>query len=212
LAIKPIFCVIEYVIGIYSIINLINGKRYIGSSLRIPKRFNEHRNELRRGVHKNPYLQNSWNKNGPDKFKFEVIEQCDVLKLIEREEYWIEFYKTYEEETGYNLSRCPSRPRLGRKARPETIERMRASLSGKNHPNWGKKMAPEWIAKMKKAVTGVAKPNSGAKNSYKILSPSGQIVTIEGLRKFCRANDLTPSMLLRVISGKQDKYKGWRAA
>jgi group I intron endonuclease len=196
-------------IGIYSITNLKNKKRYIGSSSRIPKRFNEHKNELRRGVHKNPYLQNSWNKNGQDQFKFEVIELCDVLCLTEREEYWIELYKTYEEKTGYNLSRCPSRPRLGKKARPETIARMKASLSGEKHPNWGKKMTPEWVANMKKFVTGIAKPNSGARKTYKILNPAGQIVEIMGLRNFCRYNNLTPSMLLRVISGKQKEYKGW---
>ena len=42
--------------GIYCIINLKNGKRYIGSSKNVRQRLWSHRAELRHNKHENPHL------------------------------------------------------------------------------------------------------------------------------------------------------------
>lgn len=89
-------------IGIYKIENKINKKVYIGQSVDIHKRWNAHRSELTRGVHYNDYLQRSWNKYGSDNFEFSVIEECKEDELDNREIYWIDFYKSCEENFGYN--------------------------------------------------------------------------------------------------------------
>ena len=63
--------------GVYSIINLVNNKMYIGStrtSFRI--RFIHHKNKLIKGTHKNSYMQHAFNKYGTDKFEFRIIEIC----------------------------------------------------------------------------------------------------------------------------------------
>lgn len=67
--------------GIYMIRNTINGKLYIGKSVNIKKRFNEHKHELRLGSHHNDYLQKAWNKYGEDAFEFIVLEECDRENL-----------------------------------------------------------------------------------------------------------------------------------
>ena len=67
------------VCGIYSITNTENGKRYIGSSVNIPKRWNLHRWRLDKGEHHSPHLQNSWKKRGAEAFKFEVLLKCDRI-------------------------------------------------------------------------------------------------------------------------------------
>lgn len=63
--------------GIYSIVNSVTGSLYIGSSSNIEKRFYHHKKALLRGNHVNPYLQNSVNKHGIDKFNFSVVYQID---------------------------------------------------------------------------------------------------------------------------------------
>lgn len=73
---------------IYKITNFINGKTYVGSTNgKLNHRWNIHKSLLRRHIHGNKHLQNSWNKYGESNFKFDMIEECDNSVLIEREEY-----------------------------------------------------------------------------------------------------------------------------
>ena len=81
--------------GIYKITCKANGKVYIGSSKNINVRFQIHRHRLRRNLHVNPLLQNVWNKHGEDSFLFEVIESCEEKDLLKREQYWMDFYDSY---------------------------------------------------------------------------------------------------------------------
>ena len=71
--------------GIYMIRNTITDKLYIGKSVNIKKRFNEHKHELRNGCHHNDHLQKAWNKYGEDAFEFHVLEVCerDDLNALE---------------------------------------------------------------------------------------------------------------------------------
>ena len=92
--------------GIYCIVNKANEKKYIGSSKSVYYRWKgQHRCNLRRGVHKNIHLQNAWNKYGEHNFEFLILEECPIISLKEREEYWMETYKSYQREFGYNSSR-----------------------------------------------------------------------------------------------------------
>ena len=83
-------------VGIYEIINIINNKKYIGQSIEIKRRWNDHKSELRRNSHHNIYLQKSWNKYGEENFKFEVIESnknFTTEDLNELEIYYIDKLK-----------------------------------------------------------------------------------------------------------------------
>ena len=61
--------------------------------------------------HKLPYkrinptkkIYQAFNQYGIDNFTFEVIEECEIKKLNEREQYWINYYDCYN--NGYNMSR-----------------------------------------------------------------------------------------------------------
>src|SRR5574343_145795 len=92
------------VMGIYKITNTINNKCYIGKSMRVFKRWYEHKAHLRKNKHINIYLQNAWNKYGENVFDFKVIEICEEKDLKEREIYWMGYYNSLYKEWGYNLS------------------------------------------------------------------------------------------------------------
>ena len=67
--------------GIYKIINIINEKTYVGSTIsKFNRRWNCHKCQLRNHNHGNKYLQNAWNKYGEDKFIFEIIEEIEGYK------------------------------------------------------------------------------------------------------------------------------------
>ena len=90
-------------IGIYKITNIVNGKCYIGQSKNIAKRWQRHKVELKNNKHGNEYLQRAYNKYGADNFKFEVIEECTVDIIDDREKHYIEHYDSLAQNNGYNL-------------------------------------------------------------------------------------------------------------
>lgn len=112
--------------GIYVIVHLENGKRYIGSAYCFRQRWNLHKSRLRLNKHNNPYLQAAWNKYGEEAFEFMVLEYVeDKTKLIECEQRWLDATKPE-----YNLSPTAGRP-LGYKATPEQRRKNSESKKGK---------------------------------------------------------------------------------
>lgn len=88
-------------IGIYSITSP-SGKVYIGQSSHLKKRKYEHFRLLAKGEHTNRFMQNVYNKY-TDQMVFSVVEYLeDTCKLTEREQYWMDFFDSYE--SGMNLT------------------------------------------------------------------------------------------------------------
>lgn len=119
--------------GVYAIYNTEKKKIYIGSSVRVEKRWRDHKRELKLEIHHSRYLQRAWNKYGEDKFVFCLIERvCNTNILLDREQFWMDYYKCYEPASGYNLSRS-SRNCLGVKHTEETKRKMSESSKGHVH-------------------------------------------------------------------------------
>jgi group I intron endonuclease len=82
-------------IGIYRILNKINGNCYYGSSNNVEKRWLRHKNELNKGKHINIILQRAWDKYGDDNFIFELVESCDETLLLEVEQKYLDLKPKY---------------------------------------------------------------------------------------------------------------------
>ena len=86
---------------IYSLVNLDNKKRYIGRTKNPRERITQHFVDLKGGKHPNKAL----NKDCKCKFGYEILEEG--IKFIDRtdkERQYILWYKTYDENYGYNLT------------------------------------------------------------------------------------------------------------
>lgn len=87
-------------IGIYKITNLLNGKVYIGQSIHIERRWQEHcqssaTSEIAKAIQ----------TDGKENFNFEVLEHFDIEDsdlLAEREDYYIDYYNCIVPR-GYNV-------------------------------------------------------------------------------------------------------------
>jgi group I intron endonuclease len=146
-------------IGIYKITNP-KGKIYIGQSINTDRRFNEY---LKLQCSDSTKLYNSLKKYSWDKHHKEVIEECSVELLNEREEYYILFYNSHID--GLNI-KLGSKPSWTGKKRPEHSEWLKKNGSGlsyerteehKNHIKTlmtGKKFSKETCEKISQNKKG----------------------------------------------------------
>lgn len=86
-------------VGIYKITNKLSGKCYIGQSNNIERRFKEHQ---QKGEKSRIPVDIAIKKYGKDTFTYEVLEECDISQLNERETYYINLY--HSNIDGYNCN------------------------------------------------------------------------------------------------------------
>lgn len=75
--------------GIYKITCVNSRNIYIGSSKNIYERLHKHKCLLKHNKHENIILQNAINKHGLESFVCEVVEECRLLNLKDREQFYI---------------------------------------------------------------------------------------------------------------------------
>lgn len=90
---------------VYSITNIANNKKYIGSTKDFDKRKSQHLYNLRNNIHINIYLQRSFNKYGESSFIFDIVETVyDISNLLNREDFYINALNVRNYTYGYNLA------------------------------------------------------------------------------------------------------------
>ena len=193
-------------IGIYKILNIVNNKVYVGSSVDIKRRWKSHLNKLKHSKHPNSHLQHAWNKYGEESFAFYIKEEVifeDIL--LKREGYWQDFYKSYNNDFGYNMNRVDENGIVHHSKETklkisiaqqnmskETIQNMRIAVQKRVqdpnyiNPNKGKKPSKEVRAKMSAAAKG----KKVSKETREKLSKAGKgrKQTEETKQKISKAN------------------------
>lgn len=79
--------------------NLVNGKKYVGQTQDLGGRFIRYNHG-----DFNDYMKKAIDKYGIDNFDIIILEKDIPLdNLDEREQYWMDYYKSYIPEYGYNI-------------------------------------------------------------------------------------------------------------
>jgi hypothetical protein len=118
--------------GVYWILNLENGNRYIGRGY-IASRWSRHRRELIANIHWNLHLQSAFNKYGKDNFVFMFYhEESDDKIAYEIEKLQIAYHRQSSLYEVYNSKGDdPDNPRLGTKwSQEEYKKRKESGFSG----------------------------------------------------------------------------------
>ena len=187
--------------AIYCIENAVNGKGYIGGSDSVKRRFASHKRQLNNNNHRNRHLQNAWNKYGKDAFRFEILEDVPKEKLIEVEQQYLDVVKLMKHRY-YNISFSSERPDVwvGRKHKPETIEKFRKPKTEEHKKNI--------------SLSSMGKDGkSNYQYDYTIRSfvnnRTGE--TFNGTRcDFYHKYKLSHSHVNSLIYGERKQHKGWK--
>ncbi len=136
---------------IYKATNLINGKVYIGQTVkRLLQRKSAHLYNAKKDC--TYYFHNAIRKYGTDNFKWEVICICpNIESLNEQEQYYIKLYNSMK--VGYNLHSGGLNYTVSEKTRKK-LRKAHPSMRGKNNPNYGKPMSEERKEKIRQATLG----------------------------------------------------------
>ena len=126
------------------------GKSYIGQSVNLNRRKKTFINFSKYRHGKIYYAKKKYCKESD--WVYKVLEYCDVDKLDEREQYYIELYDTmnngYNSDTGGHLNR-----KLSNEARQK--------FSGSGNPFYGKHHTEEQKRKLSEAMKGENNPLYG---------------------------------------------------
>jgi group I intron endonuclease len=195
-------------IGVYKIVNKVTGDFYIGSSVNLNKRFNNHKHFLANQRHHNIILQNVFNKYGLDNLSFEIIEIVEnKTNLIKREQYYIDTLNPK-----YNICLKAESP-LGTKRTKKSKHKMSKAAMGRKHSKETKqkisKNSSKYWKDKKLSKESIEKRTKSRSKPFKIKSPNGDTIKGINLAKFCRDNNLHYSSMHKVYKGVRNQHKGW---
>jgi group I intron endonuclease len=132
---------------VYQVRNIVNGNKYVGSTIDLAMRAKTHLSVLRRGVSGHPLLQRAYNEYGEESFRFEVLEFATMENLRSCEQKYLDQKPEYNTCTDVN-------GRKGLKSSPEHVARMRAALKGRIGSMKGRKFSEEHKLKLSESLKG----------------------------------------------------------
>jgi len=143
------------IIGIYCIENLINGKKYIGQSINIYKRWRHYRYSSKKNKYYPIYM--AIRKYGIENFGFYILKECNKELLNNCEKFYIKFFMTQDYKFGYNATTGGDSNYKKNKPNKETIEKMRNARKNQ-------KMSPLTIKKIQ--IANSCKKRNWASSKY----------------------------------------------
>ncbi len=215
--------------GIYRILNISNGKHYIGSSQDIEQRLKRHMNSLRKGSHINLYLQSAWNKYGEFNFVGEVVEEVKGNSNIRlaREQVYLDI--GFAEKILYNIAETANYPPcfegeahwlFGKHHTDEVCQKMSFSHTGKklteeHKANIGKANMGREVTEKTRDKIGVARTgNTDGAREYLALynNQTGEVIPSGwNFKELCQKKGLDYSSLLPIVRGENIcSLDGWQ--
>lgn len=142
----------------------MNNKAYIGQTCQKPER----RWRNGEGYSHCSYFYNAIQKYGWDNFEHKILETVTTQeKANEREQYWIKFYNSNNNDYGYNLTtgsnNCNLSEEIKQKMKDSWTPERRQAQAERLHQRWVNN--PEWAEKMKELAKNIPKKDMSGENN-----------------------------------------------
>ena len=177
--------------------NLVNGDTYIGSSVKLDRRFRVHLSCI--GSVNLP-LYNAINKYGLNNFVFIILQYCDPIEdlCLALEQSYLDLFKP-----NYNLLKLAGSSQ-GFKHSPEQIANFRKMHTGNLHPRFGTKASDE-----QKALTSLALKKFYEEHDHHAKGKKGKFSSQYGIggTKIVMTNELGETILFPSINSARQHFK-----
>lgn len=222
-------------IGIYLLI-FASGAKYVGQSINVNKRFNNHISQLRNGTHYSAKITKEYEENGFPQFR--LLKECleEELDLLEEQfikelnpELNVLKYSTSspnyygESANGSRLTndeylsifRCLQDPKLSLNdvalMHDVPYSLVNNIAQGSSH-KWLQEQYPEEYLEMRECKRARSKCPKLQKFPT-LRSPTGELVEIEGTcADFAKKHNIQRSNLSAMLNGRLQSVSGWRIA
>ena len=178
---------------IYKATNTINGKAYIGQTVRtVRERMLEHMR------HDRSYFDRALKKYGAENFKVVVIDSArTVEELNEKEKFWIDFFHTLGER-GYNMCEGGGNTtgyHHTDAAKQTMSQKKKTAYAGAGNPFYGKRHTEESCRKMSESRKG------------RIITPEWRKHLSEGSTIKVRVRNADTGEIFDSVQDAATKYK-----
>jgi group I intron endonuclease len=196
-------------IGIYKITNPKN-KVYIGQSINIDRRWNEYQ-KLQCSQSKKIY--NSLKKYGFENHIFEILEECNINNINDREEYYILLYNSHID--GLNI-KIASKPSWTGKKRYEHSEFLKNNGSGLSYKrtqehkdNLSQMMKDVWVNKREEISKKISLNKIGKK--VKSIKCNETKIIYSSIKECSEQMNISTGVLCSFVKGnyKYSTIKGF---
>lgn len=200
---------------IYLITNKINGKQYVGQTVRsLEERFNEHKRHA--GV-----VGRAIKKYGAENFVYEIIDRADDIETLNRKEIeYIQRLGTVE-PFGYNLcyggeNTMGYNHRQESKVKMSMVQKERGNQVGSKNHFFGKKHSEETREKMRLAWKNKRTMTEEMKQKLKESHPKKAVINLttgerfESIKEAAEKFGIEATHITRVCKGKRKSCGGYK--
>ena len=181
-----------------------SGKNYVGQAVDLENR----KSQFKRL--KNKYggvaIDNARRKYSDfTKWKYQVLEECEIEKLDDREEYWIEYYDSHNPQKGYNLTLGGGGSRgyiASEEARKKISNALKGKYTGESNPNYGRHLTPE----EKECRSYNAKFGAGAWQNLMEEEKAARLYREKRLRQKAEQLRRRRIMSIDIESGEEERF------
>ncbi len=218
-------------IGVYTITCKHTGLMYVGGTTKgFSKRWNDHKSQLRTGIHPNKRLLEAWVKYGEDNLVFEVLEEViDKVHVTSTEQYWLNMLDTYA--NGFNMQPSAYNSKGTKRTEAQKVANGELGNWKKANSKWkGSKHTEETRAiikskrkyqimpevsvetRLKLSIANTGKPGTYGNRKYTniVMTKKNELLifktTSEAKEHFNLCN---VSPITRVIKGIRKSFKGY---
>jgi group I intron endonuclease len=164
--------------GIYVILNILNGKFYIGSTVNFWTRFRAHRADLNTNTHHSIFLQRTVNKNGIDNFEFHILQVVECAdELSHSEQKYLDALCPHLRSIGYNVEGAVNR------RSKETIEKIVATRKRNGNSPKFKAHVDRLNGRKRGPMSDVQKAKIARSQSGKVRSESHRVNNGKAIQK-----------------------------
>ena len=191
--------------GIYAIISP-TGRVYIGQSVNIQKRFSNYI-KLQSSVIAQTKLYRSLVKYGIENHIFQIMEECDIKILTDREGHWQDFFDSVK--NGLNCFRVKTTDKSGYMSE-ETKQRVSKNRKGKNcgkqHYSFNNKVIGRPHTQENIEIIKIRQQGATNSNAKKIKNTlTGEIYSCVG--ELSKITGISASTLYKKLNTKNNKQK-----